>query len=151
MYTPKPGTKQDPVRRWNLYDRAFFGHGACHILAFVYLERFANRGFYPEWIKPGDGFRGNHVFVTNGDLAFDYRGYLCRNKLLAHHNKQYSRQYPGWNAELVRVESNLCNSDELAALGMYVLSPAGFLHDPLPRAKSFLSRYDKQHAEFFVE
>ena len=150
MYAPRPGTKTNPVLRWNLSDRAFFGHGACHILAFVFLERFPNRNFYPIWIKPGDGYRGNHVFVTNGSVAFDYRGYLSKDKLLAHHWKQYCRKYPGWNAELIRVESNLCEPAELAPLGMHVRAPGEFLHDALPRARKYVSKYDKHHANFVV-
>ncbi|MFK7965471.1 MAG: hypothetical protein AB8C46_16045 [Burkholderiaceae bacterium] len=148
MYCPKPGTKQDPVRRWNLSDRAFFGHGACHILAFAFLERFPNRDFYPVWIKPGDGHRGNHVFVTDGSVAFDYRGYLNNERLVSYHWQQYCREYPGWNAELVRVEANLCDPAALASLGMIVRAPEDFLHNALPRARQYLSKYNKQHTEY---
>jgi hypothetical protein len=47
MYILKPGIKRDPERRWALPDRIFFGHGACHILAGVYLENPPLRGFTP--------------------------------------------------------------------------------------------------------
>jgi hypothetical protein len=147
MYVLRPGTKQDPVRQWDLSDRAFFGFGACHILAFAFLERFPDRNFYPIWIKPGHGYRGNHVFVTNGSIAFDYRGYLSEDRLLAHHWKQYCREYPGWNGELVRVEANLSEPVELARIGMHVRAPDKFLHNALPRARKYLTKYDRKHRE----
>jgi hypothetical protein len=75
VFLLKPGIKENPLRRWNLPDRMFFARGACHILAHAFPERFASAGFGPIWIRPRDGFTGNHVFVTNGDLAFDYHGY----------------------------------------------------------------------------
>lgn len=34
MYTLKPGIKKDPVRRWALPDRIFFGNGTCAILGY---------------------------------------------------------------------------------------------------------------------
>ena len=84
MFIPEQGTKQDPVRRWSLSDLAFFGHGACHILAYEFLERFPRSGFNAVWIKPAEGYRVNHVFVTNGVIAFDYRGYLSESRLISY-------------------------------------------------------------------
>jgi len=145
MYIPKEGTKQDPVRRWNLSDRAFFGHGACHILAHAFMLRFPLSGFYVVWIKPDDGYRGNHVFVTNSRMAFDYRGYLPESRLTSYYWRQYKFAYPGWGAQLVRVQGNLCNVVEMKEIGMHIRSPDQFLHDALPRARSYLHKYDDLH------
>ena len=71
----KPGIKEDPVRRWNLPDRIFFGHGTCHILAGVYQLQLPNSGFNPIWIRPSTGFSGNHIFMSNGEPAFDFHSY----------------------------------------------------------------------------
>lgn len=147
MYAPKPGTKQDPVRRWNLPDRAFFGHGACHMLAYVFLERFPSAGFYALWIKPGLGYHGNHVFVTDGIIAFDYHGYCGLDRLVSHHIGKYSRQYPGWNAEICRVDGDLSKPQEMAEVGMHVRGASDYHHDALPRARDFLNKYDDQHQE----
>lgn len=148
MYAPKPGTKRDPVRRWKLSDRAFFGHGACHILAFAFLERFPGSSFHAVWIKPGEGYCGNHVYVTNGIVAFDYRGYLNQDRIVAHHWKQYCRDYPGWHAELIRIGANLSDPAEMALLGMHVRGPDEYLENALPRARMYLSKYDDCHAEY---
>lgn len=146
MYILKPGIKQDLAKQWNLPDRIFFGYGACHILASAYLERFKGAGFNAIWIKPGSGYRGNHVFVTDGSIAFDFHGYSNRNSLVDHHYQSYSREYPGWSAELVGVSKDLCNPDEMASIGMHVRGPDQYLHNALPRAETFLDKYDGRHA-----
>jgi len=150
MYVPKPGTKQDPVRRWNLSERAFFAHGACHILAHSFLERFPGSGFYLIWIKPGAGYRGNHVFVTNGSVAFDYHGYCNLNRLVSHHFTKYSRDQADWNAEIIEISGDVSNPDEMRSIGMQVRAPAQFLHDARPRARDYLRKYDEQHAIYIA-
>ena len=55
MY-PKPRIKNydklDPVMRWELTDRVFFACGACHILAYAFMERYKLRSAKAIWIKP---------------------------------------------------------------------------------------------------
>jgi len=150
MYVPKRGTKQDPVRRWNLSDRAFFGHGACHILAYSFLERFPGAGFYPVWIKPGAGYHGNHVFVTNDSVAFDFHGYCKLDRLVSHHFTKYIREQADWNAEIIKITGDLSNPEEMSSIGMNVRGPTQFLHDARPRAREYLRKYDKQHAVFLA-
>jgi len=145
MFIPKPGTKEDAVRRWNLSDRAFFGHGACHILAQEYLARFSERGFYSIWIKPHEGYRGSHVFVTDGAIAFDYRGYLKKSRLISYYWKQYQNTYPGWDAELINVNGNLCCPEEMKSIGMFIRGPGDFLDDVTPRARAYLDKYNTAH------
>lgn len=142
MYLLKPGIKEDPVRRWNLPDRVFFACGACHILAHAFLERVASTGFGPIWIRPRSGFTGNHVFVTNGGLAFDYHGYAHYDRLVAHYVKRARRLFPGWEADLVAVTVSLVNREGAKAIGMDIREPRQFLHDALPRAHRYLERFD---------
>ena len=68
MYRLRPGIKKHPEKRWALPDRVFFACGACHILAYAFLRRFPDRGFRALWIRPAQGFTGNHIIVANGDL-----------------------------------------------------------------------------------
>jgi hypothetical protein len=76
MYRLAPGIKQNPEKRWALPDRVFFACGACHILAYAFLQHFPDRGFRALWIKPAPGFTGNHIVVTSDDgAAFDYHGF----------------------------------------------------------------------------
>lgn len=101
LYTLKPGIKKDPVRRWALPDRVFFGNGACAILAGVFLSEAPLPGFYAERIIPGEGFAGNHIFVTDGVIAFDHHGYSLRSRLLTYHTNGWAGRSPeGWNCRL---------------------------------------------------
>jgi len=87
MYVLKHGIKRNPERRWALPDRIFFGYGACHILAGVFLKHRPLKGFHAERIIPAESFAGNHIYVTNGVIAFDYHSYSGRDRLLDHHRR----------------------------------------------------------------
>ena len=58
MYILAPGIKGNAVRQWSLPDRVFFASGACHILAYAFLNAYPNCSFAPIWIKPARGFTG---------------------------------------------------------------------------------------------
>ena len=149
MYWLKPGIKKDPVRRWNLPDRIFFGHGACHILAGVFLEMRPLPGFHAERIVPKEGFAGNHIFVTDGSIAFDFHGYSRREKLVTHHWRGWSGRHPGWNGELLDVDFDLLDTTGLNARMM--LGPDQYLFDAEERARRFISRIDHLNAFRRVE
>jgi hypothetical protein len=140
MYILKHGIKKDPVRRWALPDRIFFGYGACHILAGVFLRNPPMKGFHAERITPAEGFAGNHIYVTDGLIAFDCHGYSSRERLLAHHAKGWSTHRPGWTCALETVEFDLLDTAELNQRKM--LGPDQYLHDAIPRARAFIERID---------
>lgn len=144
VYRNPPGIKRDPVRRWHQPDRIFFGHGACHILAGVYLDTAPINGFRAERIVPSGDVPGNHVFVTDGTVAFDHRGYSLRDALLSHHWKIWDIQHPGWQGEVLTVDFPLLDTEALNRRKM--LGPDQYLHDPIPRAARFLSRIDHRIA-----
>lgn len=143
MYVLKRGIKKDPQRRWNLPDRIFFGYGACHILAGAFLDHPPLAGFHAERIVPDEGFSGNHIYVTDGVVAFDYHGYSSRERLLKHHRKGWSGLHEGWNCTIERVDFHLLDTIELNQRKM--LGPDQYLHDPVARARRFIGRMD--HAE----
>lgn len=140
MYRLKPGIKQDPERRWALPDRIFFGHGACHILAGVFLSAPPLPGFYAERIIPGEGFSGNHIYVTDGEIAFDYHGYCGRAALLQHHVSGWTAgSAPGWNYVLERVAFDLLSTVDLNDRQMR--GPDQYWCNPIPRAQAFIARF----------
>lgn len=143
MYVLKHGIKKNPEKRWALPDRIFFGHGACAILAGVFLKDRPFAGFHGERIIPAEGFSGNHIYVTNGVIAFDYHGYSCRRRLLEHHAKSWASRYPGWRCTIAKVDFDLLDTTELNQ--RKTLGPDQYLHDPVPRASRFLRRIN--HAE----
>lgn len=144
MYVLKPGIKKDPARRWALPDRIFFGFGACHILAGTFLRKPPLEGAFAERILPADGYSGNHIYVTNGTIAFDCHGFCCRDKLLTHHKKGWSSRQPGWNATIESVDFDLLDTSALNHRKM--LGPDQYLHDPVPRASRFIARHDVDRA-----
>lgn len=141
MYRLKPGIKKDPVRRWALPDRVFFGNGACAILAGVFLRQPPLPGFYAERIIPTEGFAGNHIYVTDGLIAFDNHGYSLRQRLLLYHTLGWSNRYPeGWACSLELVSFDLLDTCDLNDNKM--LGPDQYLHDPIIRARKYLAKID---------
>ncbi len=145
IYRMRPGIKKDPDRRWALPDRIFFGHGACAILAGTYLATPPLPGFYAERIIPGDGFAGNHIFVTDGCLAFDYHGYSIRKRLLDYHAAKWSGETSAhWTCRLERVRFDLLDTRALNDRKM--LGPEHYKKDVIARAQRYLARIDHEKA-----
>ncbi len=137
------GVKKNPEKRWALPDRVFFACGACHILAFAFLERYSRAGFHPVWIKPQHGFTGNHIVAVRDAIAFDYHGYSRWDDLLSHIHRKASRWWPGWSATLVDLPKDVLVSEAKSRQfeGLWLREPKQFLHDALPRADRFLNRF----------
>ncbi|MBN9219085.1 MAG: hypothetical protein J0I79_14120 [Mesorhizobium sp.] len=144
MYILKHGIKKNPERRWALPDRIFFGHGACAILAGTFLRHAPLEGFHAERILPAEGFAGNHIYVTDGLIAFDYHGYSGRERLLLHHEKGWAGHSAGWHCTIEKVDFDLLDTTELNRRKM--LGPDQYLHDPIPRACRFLERVNHVEA-----
>jgi len=143
MYILAPGIKGDAVRQWSLPDRVFFASGACHILAYAFLETYPASGFVPLWIKPARGFTGNHIVVVRDDVAFDYHGYSSWRRLIGHTRAKAHRWWPGWSAELMPLPKAVLISEAKSREidGLWLREPKQYLHDAMPRAKQFLARF----------
>jgi hypothetical protein len=143
MYVLAPGIKGNAVRQWSLPDRVFFACGACHILAYAFLDKYPASGFAPVWIKPACGFTGNHIVVVRNDIAFDYHGYSSWTRLLEHMRTKANRWWPGWSADLVQLPDYVLISEakSRAIDGLWLREPTQYLHDAMPRARQFLSRF----------
>jgi hypothetical protein len=143
MYRIEASKKRDPQLRWGLPDRVFFACGACHILAYAFLERYGHRGFRVLWLKPDPGFTGNHIFIATATWVFDYHGYSERNHFLAHMFQKARRWWPGWSATLKELCYGVLISEPKSRAydGLWLREPKQFLHDPLPRAHAYLNRF----------
>jgi hypothetical protein len=143
MFYPKRNVKRFPELQWALPDRIFFACGACHILAYAFLERFPGRGFHAVWFKPDKGFTGNHVVATDGEIAFDFHGYSRWDKLLAHARRKNGHRMPGWNCALVELPPDVLVSEAKSKTydGLWLRGPEQYLHDALPRARAYLDRF----------
>ena len=139
MYITKV-QRGDLERRWALPDRIFFACGACQVLAYVALQTFP--GFKAIWIKPHEGYIGNHIVAVCGDTALDYHGFSDRGALLAHTRGKARRWWPGWDAELIELPPDvlISNAKSRTYEGLWLRQPDQFLHNAMPRAYRFLDR-----------
>ena len=134
--------------RWALPDRVFFAAGACHILAYAFLERYGTPDMTVEWIKPATGHTGNHQFVSCQDFAFDYHGYTARDRLLEHYWKRARRRYPDWDATVHPLPADVLISEPKSKTfdGLWLREPNQFPRDALPRARDYLDRFPSPNA-----
>ncbi|WP_051517360.1 hypothetical protein [Deinococcus phoenicis] len=93
-----PEEKRDVALSWQRPDLNFFAAGACHVLAFAFLELYPQAGFRPRFIRPVGEHGGAHIYVTDGLLAFDAQGYVPEAELLALHRAAYQAAIPSWQA-----------------------------------------------------
>ena len=135
--------KSNPQARWSLTDRVFFACGACHILAYAFMERHEIEGAKAIWIKPHKEYAGNHIFVDLGENVFDYHGYSKRELFLEHIFKRARQYWTGWSADLVELPKDVLISEKKSKSyeGLWLREPKQFLHDALPRAHVFLDRF----------
>lgn len=105
MYKPSflfdrtPEERSDIFKSWERDDQAFFASGACHILAELFVQLHADEGFYKVHIKPAAGMKGNHVYATNGEWAFDHNGWTREEELLQVTAEGFRTKYPDWKYE----------------------------------------------------
>lgn len=136
MFRPKTNFKNDPEKQWKRPDRIFFGFGACQILAGVFLEITLYENFYGEWINPAKGFRGHHMYATNGVVAFDYHGYSWRKDLVDRYWESQKEIKRNWDARIMRIDFSLLDTTELNARNHR--GPDQYFDNPLRRAKQFI-------------
>ncbi|WP_146009585.1 hypothetical protein [Deinococcus planocerae] len=130
-----PDEKRDPARVWARSDVAFFSAGACHVLAFAFLAASPGAGFTARVLVPCGGRRGTHVYVTDGQMAFDAQGFVSERALLRQHVRAYRALDPGWRADLHEGGADLA----ACCLRFGLQRPEAFLHDPFPRARAYLA------------
>lgn len=142
MYRIENFKKRDPHLRWTLPDRVFFACGACHILAYAFLEQFQAQSLRAIWLKPDAGFTGNHIYVASAGWVFDYHGYSDPEQFHTHTWRKARMWWPGWNASLVELPTDVLISESKSRTyeGLWLREPTQFLHDALPRAHAFVKR-----------
>lgn len=122
---------------WQRPDLNFFAAGACHVLAFAFLEAYPRSGFRPRWIRPAPGCGGTHMYVTDGTLAFDAQGYVPEAELLAGHRAAYLTRNPAWRADVLDVDVPLA---EFCAAHHH-RAPWEFPPGVWERARRYLERF----------
>jgi hypothetical protein len=118
----------------------FFACGACQVLAHVVCSTYGHAGLRPYWIRPAEGFRGNHIIASDGEWAFDYHGWSRLERLLDHISRKAQRWWPGWSYTIRPLDdpSILISEERSKAMGLHLREPRQFLLDATPRAIAFL-------------
>lgn len=124
MYRVEGAKKREPHLRWSLSDRVFFACGACHILAYAFLERHGGAGRVALWIKPDPGFTGNHIVVSSDNWVFDYHGHSCRDRFLVHIWRKAGRWWPGWQASLLPRDVRVSEALSRTHAGLWLQEPS---------------------------
>lgn len=136
--------KKDQSLSWKRGDRAFFASGACHILAHVFLQQYADQGYRPYMILPDSGFRGGHVYAASEDRVFDYHGFSVKTPFLEHYFRKIKRLFPGWNGTILALNDFMTPS---FFRQFNCRAPEQYFSDPLPRAKAFVMRKCLSHTK----
>jgi hypothetical protein len=132
--------RKDPFLSWKRKDQAFFAAGACHILADLFIQLHPNENFKMIYIKPHEGFTGNHVYASNGKWAFDHNGWTEEKVLLAATQKACGEKYPGWRYERHVIESATDSLEKFCKANHHRL-PWQYAHLPWERAYNYIKRF----------
>ncbi len=89
----------DVVLAWQRPDRPFFAAGACHILARQFVRRHS--AYRVVAIQPRPGWKGAHVFATNGKQAFDFNGWSLEADLIRANVEASRAESPDWEFDLL--------------------------------------------------
>lgn len=80
------------------------------------------------------------MYATDGVVAFDYHGYLPRDRFLQRYRAGWNARYPGWNACIEPITFDLL--DTTALNKRKHLGPDQFFADPIVRAQDFIAKFD---------
>jgi len=92
------------------------------------------------YIKPAEGYPGNHVYASNGDWAFDHNGWMKETDLLAHTEEAYTERYPGWSYTRHVIEPELHALETLCKSNNHKL-PWQYAHLPWERAYNYIKQF----------
>ena len=145
MYEPSIKYHRTPEERanqflsWARSDKAFFSNGACHILAFTFKYLHPERNIKLIHIRPKNNAKGNHVYVLDGEWAFDFNGWTKERELLevteAAHKLVHS---PDWSYDRVIIEDDLetwCKNNNHRP-------PAYFAYLPWERTYKYIEQFN---------
>ena len=139
-YRRTPEEKADQMLSWVRSDKAFFASGACHILAFTFKSLHKGRNLRLVYIKPKGNLSGNHVYVLDGDWAFDFNGWTKEKELLGITEIACRKVFPDWDYEKKVIGEDL----ETFCKNNNHRPPAYFAYLPWERTHNYI----KQFSEF---
>lgn len=143
MYRPSvlfertPKEYKDPELAWNRPDMAFFGAGACHILAYAFMQLHPDDGFQIVHIQPIATSSGHHIYVSNGVWAFDHNGWTKESDLLRINRIAERNRNPQWTYKRIIIKKDLA---AFCAENNHMLAEE-FPHSPWERAFAYIQMF----------
>ena len=135
--------KRDIFKSWARSDQAFFASGACHILAEAFVQLHQHENFTMVHIKPTQGFKGNHVYASNGEWAFDHNGWTKEAELLEVTKTAFKDRYPGWAYERIVIEPTTSSLEDFCKKNNHRL-PWQYAYLPWERAYNYIATFDNR-------
>lgn len=139
-----PLERNDPFEFWKREDLPFFAAGACHILAYQFMQLHWGQNYQAVFIKPRDSKPGNHVYVVRPDgWAFDANGWTKESELRAISDAAYTKRYPSWAYERLVIADNFWGMGEFEEWchTNHHRPPAYFAYLPWERAYNFIKSF----------
>ena len=142
-YRRTAAERADQLLSWQRSDKAFFAAGACHVLAWAFLQRYPAAGFAPVGLQESGEPVVSHVYVGDGRRAFDHDGWTLEDELLTVTRAATASQTPGTLVE------RLALPGELTAFCARHNSrlPSQYAFDPWPRALAYIARFEPPDAQ----
>ena len=137
--------KLDQHLSWNRTDAAFFASGACHILAFAFLETYSNLGFECIYLQPKNAMPGSHMYASNGIWSFDFNGWHKESILIESTIKAAEILFPEWSYTRLVIHETL---EDFCTKYKHRL-PEQFVHNPFPRAYDYMQTFSSSPKEEF--
>jgi hypothetical protein len=136
-YKRTEAERTDQLLAWRRNDKAFFAAGACHILAWAFLETYPESGFAPIGLRRVGQAHVGHVYVTDGSWAFDHDGWTAESVLLD--TTRWAHSQLDANAVIERMAigpdlTGFCSTHHSRAR-------SEFPFDPWARAQAYLAQW----------
>jgi hypothetical protein len=129
--------RANEMAAWLRSDKAFFAAGACHILAWAFLEKHPMEPYLPIGLRRIGQFQVHHVYISDGTWAFDHDGWTREDVLLEVTSKDIAQRLPDAVVERLPLGSSL---DSFCTEHNSRL-PSQYAFDPWPRAFAYLARF----------
>lgn len=133
VYRRTQAERDDQLLSWQRTDRAFFAAGACHILAWTCRALYPSRSIGITAVRAQDEDQVFHAFATWNDWAFDHSGWHSADALVA--ANQDFVGYPLVRVDITTDLAGFCRQH-------YHRLPHEYHHDPRPRAREYVRRFD---------
>lgn len=142
IFNRTPQQRKDMFLSWTRDDTAFFGGGACHILAYLFYDLHRGEGYDIIYTRPKGKYPGNHVYCHKDGWVFDAAGWTREEEVLRVYREHHTKQFPEWEMERVVITNvpleDFCREN-------YHRPPAYFPYLPWERAYNYIKQFPSEH------